>query len=154
HLVSLGTARVALGTEVAGVESGPDGVSALLRDVDSGESRRVNARYLVAADGAHSAVRSALGIPMRGLDNLANVVTALFRAALWDLVGERRHGIYSVTHPDAPGTFLPAGRDDRWLTGAFVDDAAQFTAERLQERIRIGAGVPDLDPRIERIGSF
>jgi hypothetical protein len=107
----------------------------------------------VAADGAHSVVRRALGIPMRGPDRLAVAVTALFRAPLWDLLGEHRHGIYSVTHPQGAGTFLPAGRGDRWLYGSYLA-VESFTAERFADLIRAGAGVPDLEPRIERIGSF
>ena len=88
----------------------------------AGDERVVRARYVVAADGAHSTVRRALGIPMRGPDHLAEVVTALFRAPLWDVVGEHRHGIYSVIRPDAMGaSSCPPERDDRWLYGVYWD---------------------------------
>ena len=100
----------------------------------AGTTRVVRARYLVAADGAHSTVRRALGIPMRGPDHLAEVVTALFRAPLWDVLGEFRHGIYSVTAPEAPGLFLPAGRDDRWLYGVYWDPEVEQAG-----RLRRGA---------------
>jgi putative polyketide hydroxylase len=57
HLRSLGPARVELGTEVVGVRVGASGDLCELRDVRTGATRTVRARYLVAADGAHSTVR-------------------------------------------------------------------------------------------------
>jgi putative polyketide hydroxylase len=152
HLRSLDSATVHLGTEVTGVEQRPEGALVTLRDVATGATRTVDARYVVAADGAHSRVRRAVGIAMRGRDDLAHVVTALFRAPLWDVLGEHRYGIYSV----GEGTFLPAGRDDRWLYGTWVepDEIPSYTNGRFLSRIRAGAGIPGLDVAIERTGSF
>jgi putative polyketide hydroxylase len=156
HLRSLGAARVHLHTAVVGVENQRDGVAVVLRDVPTGNVRAVRARYLVAADGAHSRVRTSLGIAMRGPDGLAHVVTAIFRAPLWPLVGEHRYGIYTVDHPDGAGTFLPAGRGDRWGYGTRVDpqDVGGYTPERFVRRIRAGAGISDLNVSIEGTGAF
>jgi putative polyketide hydroxylase len=158
HLQALSAARVELGTELVDLATEQESVRAVLRDVATGESRLVRARYLVAADGAHSAVRDALGIPMRGPDNLTEAVTALFRAPLWDLLGEHRYGIYSVSHPQVAGSFIPAGRDDRWLFGRQYapgqDYRADLAGERLTSLIRTGSGIPDLSLRIEQIGRF
>jgi putative polyketide hydroxylase len=156
HLRSLGGARVHLGAEVVGVEDLPEGVTIAVRDVASGAVRTVRARYLVAADGAHSRIRTALGIAMRGPDGLAHVVKALFRAPLWRILGEHRYGIYSVSHANGAGTFLPAGRGDRWTYGTWVDpdDVDGWTPERFVRRIRAGAGVEDLEASIERTGTF
>jgi putative polyketide hydroxylase len=156
HLSTLGGSRVRLHAEVVGVEDRADGVEVAIRDLGTGERRRVRARYLVAADGAHSAIRKALGIAMRGPQGLAHVITAIFRASLWPVVGDRRHVIYSVDHPGGGGTFLPAGRGDRWCYGTKVDpqQVAGYTPERLVARIRAGAGVADLDVAIECIGDF
>jgi putative polyketide hydroxylase len=154
HLRSLGRTRVRLHTEVVGVEDLPEGVEVVLRDVVSGDVRTVRARYLVAADGAHSRIRTAVGIAMRGRDGLGHVVTAIFRAPLWQVVGDHRYGIYSVNHPQ--GTFLPAGRGDRWNYGTWVDpqDVEGYPPERFVERIRAGAGIGDLEVSIERTGAF
>jgi putative polyketide hydroxylase len=156
RLRALGTATVVLGTEVVALEQDPEGVEVTLRDVATGEVRPVGARYLIAADGAHSRIRTALGIAMRGPDRLAHVVRALFRAALWPLVGEHRYGIYSVDHPQGAGTYLPAGHGDRWTYGAWVeaDEVDDWTPERLAARIRAGAGVPGLDVMVERTDTF
>jgi 2-polyprenyl-6-methoxyphenol hydroxylase-like FAD-dependent oxidoreductase len=159
HLRTLPAAEVRLGAEVVGVTDGPDGVRVTLRDTATGATSAVAAGHLVAADGAHSAVRRAVGIPMYGPDRLAATATALFRAPLWDLLGARRYGIYVVERPEGWGTFLPAGRGDRWLYGLGgydpdTEDPADFTPEHFTRLIRLGAGVADLAPRIERIGAF
>jgi putative polyketide hydroxylase len=156
HLRSLGAARVHLHTDVIGVDNLPDGVEVVLRDTLTGELRTVRSRYLVAADGAHSAIRTSLGIAMPGPEGLAHVVRAIFRAPLWRLVGEHRYGIYAVEHPDGAGTFLPAGRGDRWGYGTMVDprEVEGYTPARFVRRIRAGAGIDDLEVSIERTGAF
>ena len=158
HLASFGAARVRFATEVTAVEAGAEGVRAALRDVATGETGTVHARYLVGADGAHSAVRTSLGIPMHGPGDLDRAVTALFRAPLWELLGERRYALYDINHPDAAGIILPAGRGDRWLYGTRVrpggEHLAGATEEQLRRRIRLAVGDPALQPRIERIGAF
>jgi hypothetical protein len=90
---------------------------------------------------------------MRGPDRLLGGVMTLFRAPLWDLVGDCRCGLYAITHPEAGGVFLPAGPGDRWLYGTETG-AEEPTAEAMARRIGIGAGVDDLRPAIERIGTF
>jgi 2-polyprenyl-6-methoxyphenol hydroxylase-like FAD-dependent oxidoreductase len=125
-----------------------------LRDAATGATRIVDAGYVVGADGSRSAVRQAAGIAMHGPDRLAASATALFHAPLWDLLGGHRYGIYSV----GDGTFLPAGRGDRWGFGQQFDPGletpADFTPDRLATLIRRGAGVPDLPVRIDRVGTF
>jgi 2-polyprenyl-6-methoxyphenol hydroxylase-like FAD-dependent oxidoreductase len=152
HLLAALHARVELGTELTGIFAGADGARASLRDVRTGALRTVHARYVVAADGARSAVRRALGISMIGPEGLLEGYTTLFRAPLWEVVGERRHPIYSVTHAAAPGSFIPAGPSDRWLHGVHGGEAPDD--RRAAELIRLGAGVPDLPVRVERSRHF
>lgn len=51
-----------LGVEVFGVEQTDDQVSVTVRDLRTGESGRLSARYLIGADGAASFVRGSAGI--------------------------------------------------------------------------------------------
>jgi putative polyketide hydroxylase len=157
HVGALPGTRVELGTELVGVEDGPDGIRATLHDHD-GRSRDVRAHYLVAADGAHSAVRRLLGVGMREHAGAYGGVQVVFRAPLWSLLEELRYALYYVTTPGAPGLFLPAGRDDRWVYGpSSPSEAAEpppLDPGRLAALIRAGSGIPDLDPVIERIGPF
>jgi putative polyketide hydroxylase len=154
HLGDQPGARVSLGTELTGIWAGADGVRAALRDVRTGRVRSVRARYVVAADGARSPVRGALGIELLGAEDVMVGSTTLFRAPLWDVVGPHRHLIYSVTREGAPGTFLPTGQSDRWLFGLRTEAGREPTDREAVELVRLGAGVPDLPVRVEGSRSF
>jgi 2-polyprenyl-6-methoxyphenol hydroxylase-like FAD-dependent oxidoreductase len=113
----------------------------------------------VRAGGVEVQWRQWIGrIPMRGSGRLATAVATLFRAPLWDLLGSRRYCIYSVTHPAADGVFVPAGRGDRWTYGVVSESArvslADYSHDRVTRLIRLGTGLPGLQPQIERIGAF
>ena len=60
--------------------------------------------------------------------------------------------------PTAPGSFLPAGRGDRWVlrdAGSTPRGPSERTRRSAScERIRAGAGIADLDVSIERTGAF
>jgi putative polyketide hydroxylase len=155
RLAPLDTVQVELGTELVSVDNRAHGVRATLRDQHGG-LRDVFARYLVAADGAHSSVRNQLGVTMSGSGDPFWGLQVVFRAPLWAVLGNVRYGLY-VTTAEPPGVFLPAGRGDRWVYGfsaasnmppADLDEAGAI------ELIRGGAGLPDLPVRIERIGAF
>ena len=147
-------ARIALGTELIGIHAGPDGARADLRDVRTGALRAVHARYVVAADGARSAVRRALGVRLIGAEELMEGCTTLFRAPLWDVLGDHRHVIYSVTHPAMPAVFLPAGRADRWLVGFPGNGTDVPDARDVARRIRLAAGAPDLPVQVVQSRGF
>ena len=53
-------------TELVSFQHDDSGVTAVVRDPDSQEVDTVYADYLVAADGVHSPVREALGVPTAG----------------------------------------------------------------------------------------
>jgi len=158
YLRSFPGVRVEFGTELVALDSKAHGVDAVLSDVATGRTRTVRARFVVAADGIRSRARQLLGIGLRGPAQLSSAIATLFRAPLWELLGERRHFIYAITHPEAAGVFVPAGRGDRWTYGvefpAGPAPIAEYTPDRVTELIRLGTGVADLAPRIERIGAF
>jgi putative polyketide hydroxylase len=139
--------------EVLRVDVADDGVEALVWDGD--RIRVVSARYVIGADGAHSVVRSALGIEMDGPGAVDTPsVSAAFTAPLWDLVGEPRYGLYPIVHPEVSSVFVPSGRGDDWVFGVAVDLMERQDEAEMTRLIRIAAGVPDLEPRIHRITTF
>jgi putative polyketide hydroxylase len=157
HLATYPHAAVRFGTELALLEQDEDGVTADVRDVPTGEISTVRARYVIGADGAHSVVRDQLGIAMTGPDDLSLHTTLLFRAPLWEVVGERRYGLYGIMNPETPGVLVPSGRGDRWLYGRewpHGQEPERDSVGDLIREIRIAAGVPDLMPRVERVGRF
>ena len=158
HLRSLGRGDVLFGTELAGFVPHRDRVRATLRDTETGETRTVDAVYMIGADGAYSSVRRALGLEMRGPGRLADGISALFHAPLWHLLDERRFAIYPITHPETGGVFVTVSRHDRWVYGVVGApdelDPNEFNESEMARRIRIASGIPHLEPRFERIASF
>src|SRR5205085_12468887 len=67
-------------TECTSLEQDADGVSATLRNLETGGTEQtVRAKYVIAADGNRSPTRERLGIAMRGHGLLSNSVTIYFR---------------------------------------------------------------------------
>ena len=158
HLEGVRPARARLGAELVDLAVGECGALARIRDVRSGRLETVAARYLVGADGVRSQVREALGVTTDGPGVVGHAVAVLFRAPLWERIERPHHVIYSVTHPEAEGAFVPSGRNGRWAYG-FSPEPGALPSELPDEetvvaRIRTGAGIPELEPRIERIGRF
>jgi putative polyketide hydroxylase len=152
HARSLG-AEVEFGREVLRVDVADDGAEALVRDGD--RIRDVRARYVIGADGAHSVVRSAVGIGMGGPGAMEAIsVSAAFTAPLWELVGDPRYGLYPIVHPEVPSVFVPSGRGDEWVFGVGADLMRRPDEAEMTRLIRIAAGAPDLQPQIHRITTF
>ena len=158
HLEALGLTEIRFGTELTALDQDADGVTVELRQRATGERRTVRAGHLVGADGAHSAVRRLLGIAMDGPGHLNEQLTVLFEAPLGEVVGDRRHGIYFIQHPEAGGVLVPNGAGDRWLYGRGWDPEherlADYTDARLTGLIRTAAGVADLPVRVVAKGAF
>ena len=151
-------ADLRFGTELVSFSQDADGVSAMLEDRASGERRTVRAQYLVAADGPHSLVRQALGIPMAGLGpvargQLGHFVNVYVRADLSDLVRGREFILCFVERPGAEGLLMAVNNKDRWLFNVEYDPTQgetphAFTPARCVALIRAAAGIPDLDVEI------
>ncbi|HXS43875.1 MAG TPA: FAD-dependent monooxygenase, partial [Solirubrobacteraceae bacterium] len=152
HARSLGV-DVVFGQEVLRVDVGDERAEALIREGD--RTRSVSASYVIGADGARSIVRSALGIEMVGPGEIDTVsVSVAFSARLWDLVGERRYGLYPIVGPNISSVFVPSGAGDHWVFGIGEDLVGSMEAPELTRLIRTAAGVPDLQLRIHQIRTF
>jgi putative polyketide hydroxylase len=157
HLRSLPQARVERGTEVLDVQNRYDGVTLRVRDTASGVERLIRTRYLIAADGVRSTVRSALGIPASRSQELEERLAVLFRAPLWELLGDYRYAIYFVTAAERSPVFVPSGRPDRWVFATEWDaDPEQIPAldhADVSRWIRDAAGDQTLEPQIESVAA-
>jgi putative polyketide hydroxylase len=151
RLRELGMTDLRFGTELVSFEQDAHGVTARIRDVASGEATRVEARYIVGADGGRSRVREALGIEPVGPTGLEHHASFLFRSpGLLARLGERRFGLYMVGGPAmASGVLLPMDRDDRWVYAAMgpqpVLASLLASPEAAVGAIRAAVGVPGLE---------
>ena len=151
HVRALG-GEVRFGVELVDLDARTEGVRATVRDRATGERTRVEARFVVGADGPRGDVRRALGIGVTRLGMIGEYVNVIFRADLDPVIGERRYGLYAITHPDAGGVLLPVG-DGRWCYARQWfpergESPADLTPERCAELIRAAVGVPDLEVRV------
>jgi 2-polyprenyl-6-methoxyphenol hydroxylase-like FAD-dependent oxidoreductase len=157
HLVERG-GTVRFHTEVTGLQISEHGARARLRDRRTGHLSRVEARYLVGADGPRSTVRTALGIDYQTLGAIGDFVAVIFRAELAQWLPRVPGVLNSVQTPAGAGLFVPTDNDNRWVYGRQRPDgpfvAEDWTHERIVELLRAGSGLPDLDVRIESVLPF
>lgn len=150
-------ADLRFGTELVSFErpEGPGGpVVATLKDRATDEVRQLRARWLVAADGARSPVREALGIGRTGRGTLQHQVSILFRADLEGPLDGRRFSICQIENEELSGAVL--GHDDTLGRGTLIlqyhpeegvtpDD---FTTEESVRLVRSAIGDPTADVEI------
>lgn len=151
--------EVRYGTELDSFESDETGVTAVIRDRESGESETVRADYLVAADGVHSPVRSALGIATSGHGALPIFVVFIYFRAPWrNLVPHLADGDgVQVNNTDAQGIFIVAEGDLGMFITTYLpgkgETAAQFTAQRCREVLTTAFG-EQLDTDIIEVAAW
>jgi putative polyketide hydroxylase len=160
YLRSSPLASVRFGCELVSVQQSEEAVHALLLESGTGRTWEVQANFVLGADGAHSAVREHLGIAMVGPDDLAEFHNVQFTAPLADVVAahQHRYGLNIITHPEAAGVLVPDGPHDRWrFTREWRPGQAglvDLPETDLARMIATAAGVSNLQPHIERVGSF
>ena len=144
--------EVHYGTELCSFEQDDSGVTATVRERDSGASETVSADYLVAADGVHSPIRDALGVTTSGYGALPIYVVFIYFRAPWrKFVPHLGDGdAVQVKNAEVDGIFLPVREDlGMFITTYFPDDgdtAAQFTAQRCRDVLTKAIGEPiDID---------
>jgi putative polyketide hydroxylase len=140
--------EVRYGTELCSLDQDDAGVTAVLRELDSGESETVRADYLIAADGVHSPIRKSLGVTTSGYGALPIFVVFFYFRGPWrKFVSHLRDGDgVQVKNPDVDGIFLVA-KDDvgMFITTYFPgrgETAAQFTPEYCREVLTKAIGQP------------
>jgi 2-polyprenyl-6-methoxyphenol hydroxylase-like FAD-dependent oxidoreductase len=98
-------AAVHHGTEARIEGQDDDGVTVVARSREDGSERTIRARYVVAADGAHSPIRQQLGIRNLGHGSFSDCITIYFRADVRALIGDRNLSVVYVLHPRLQGFF-------------------------------------------------
>jgi 2-polyprenyl-6-methoxyphenol hydroxylase-like FAD-dependent oxidoreductase len=153
-------AEFRFGTDLVSFTQDADGVTAEIRERNTGRTSTVRARYLVAADGAHSRIREQLGIPLRGHGVLSNSITIYFRGNMGPLLRGRNLSVIYVYNSALTGFFrIEKPFDSGFLavnsTGSpdqpNTDVWAGLNDERCQEMIRASLGVDSVPVTIENV---
>ena len=157
-------ARFEYATELTAFEQDASGVTATVRDIDSGAERRIRAQYMVACDGHRSPVREALGIKMKGHGMMSRSVTIYFHADCSRALRGRNLGVIYVNNPSIRGFF----RLEKTGLGGFLvvftvgdinEPGARFvadeiTTERAVQLVRDAVGDRDLEVNVESVDKW
>jgi putative polyketide hydroxylase len=154
-----GPGELRFNTELTSFSQRPGAVTGTLTDRTTGAETPFTARYLIAAEGAQSRVRRALGVTMSGEENVYDSVNILFHADLTRWVEHRPAALYFVEQQDLRATFLTINGSDRW--GFLIHSPKNygwqpqdFTPEFCAALIRKAVGVPDLAISVLGVGPW
>jgi 2-polyprenyl-6-methoxyphenol hydroxylase-like FAD-dependent oxidoreductase len=157
-----GVAELRFGHEAGRIAQGAslddDRVVVEVTERASGRTYEVEAEYVIAADGAESAIRRQLGIELEGPQGLGHFVNVYFYADLDPWVAQRPAILYFVVHPSARGVFQPLDARGRWLCQIAYDGRPEalegYTPERCVDWIRTAIGDDACEPEIRSIGTW
>jgi putative polyketide hydroxylase len=153
-------AELRFATEMVSFEQDAGGVSAVIRDRESGKTQTVRAQYMVAADGAHSRVRESLGIRMVGHGTFSKSITIYFRAQLAPLVEGHKWAVVYVLNPELSGFFRFEKPFEKAFLGVFtvgdpknpvMDVSTGLTEQRSLELVRAALGTDRIPITIENV---
>jgi 2-polyprenyl-6-methoxyphenol hydroxylase-like FAD-dependent oxidoreductase len=161
HAAALG-ADLRYSTEVTELAHDETGVTVTARAREGDDERRIRARYLIAADGAHSFVRKVLGLPMEGRGEFARCATIYFKADVSALLRGRNLSVVYVNQPRMLAFFRFSITEDAGFLAVFSTFDEHGRREDLLERelpldtcadlVRAALGVPaDFPVLIENV---
>src|SRR6185312_6431486 len=146
-------------TELISFTQDATGVTATLEERTTGRQYVVRSDYLVAADGAHSHIRGALGIPSQGVGELPEYfIFVYFRAPWQELIAGHEADGFMIKNADVQGIFLVA-RDDLGMflityRPALGEALKDFTAEHCKDLVQKAIGKPDMPVEIVDIAHW
>lgn len=151
------------GTEFLAFEQDEEGVTATIRERESVTTRRVRARYLVAADGGQSAIREQLGIGRHGAGVLFHILSMVFTADIMEFF-QKRHAIMCLVGNElVPAAFLvpyagSSARPDLFRLDFAYDPEEEskenYSQERCLELIRAAIGSVDVPVQIKTVLTY
>jgi 2-polyprenyl-6-methoxyphenol hydroxylase-like FAD-dependent oxidoreductase len=151
HAERQAASSVRFGIEVTNVYEDTDGVSVGLLERASGDWRLVRAEYVIAADGARSFVRAALGLGMSGDERRSRELNILFAADLDSIRRGNRSLLFQIRNDVMQGVIVMAG-DGRWALR--VPEFPGATPERCAGLVRTAADIPDLPVEVLAISHW
>jgi putative polyketide hydroxylase len=142
-------------TRLHGIRQDAGGVDVELAGPEGRYSLRC--AYVVAADGTHSTVRTALGVGTSGAGDLGkSMINILFHVDLRPHLRGMSFATCTITTPEAPGLLATVDGETNWVFHVACDlDAGErpedFTPERCAAIVRAAVGDPDLAVEVRSV---
>lgn len=145
-------AEIQFSKEMISFEENDTGVTVKLLDRKNNKEELVHAQYVIAADGAHSAIRKQLGIEMEGPDNLGRSCSVYSEFDISQWTQHRPSVGFFFTDPKLLGRSLfTAYGKNRWIVGMHFkaeNTKEDFTDEYCVNEIRRVLDMANLDIKI------
>ncbi len=148
HAASLPGVTLLNRTQVTAFTQTEAGVQASALDLETGQERRISARYLVGCDGGSSTVRKQIGAKLEGTAVIQRVQSTYIRAPqLGALIPGRPAWCYYSVNPRRCGTMFTIDDGQTWLVHNHLNpDEPEFDSVDRDWSIRQILGVgPDFD---------
>lgn len=127
------------GAQCTSLSETNQGVEATINLRGTETSLTIKADYVIAADGAGSATRTALGIVMEGPEALENFIMIHCEGDLSALTADRSGVLYFAMDPDNPGTFIFYDDNQHWVFmrpyNPAEESADKFDEPRCREEV-------------------
>jgi len=121
HAAAQPRIRILNRTQFESFSQDAQGVTALARNLDSGEHMSIRCRYLVGCDGARSSVRRGIGAELAGIAQYQRVQSTWFRAPrLMSLLPGEPAWMYLAFNPRRCGTMMAIDGNETWLIHNFL----------------------------------
>jgi 2-polyprenyl-6-methoxyphenol hydroxylase-like FAD-dependent oxidoreductase len=121
HAAAQPRIRILNRTEFEEFSQGSHGVTAIARDLDSGERLSIRSRYLAGCDGGRSAVRRGMGAELAGIAEYQRVQSTYFRAPkLKSMLPGEPAWMYLAFNPRRCGTMMAIDGQETWLIHNFL----------------------------------
>ncbi|WP_139006923.1 FAD-dependent oxidoreductase [Arthrobacter crystallopoietes] len=155
-------ADIRFGTELVSISQDDDGVTAIVRNRETGETDTVRAKYAVGADGARSTVAEQLGFPMKGETGLGAALNIWLEADLTKYCEYRPGTLYWMAQPGndywvGSGTWINVKPFTEWVLLCMYDPAAgepDISEEALITRAHQTIGDPDVEVKIKAVSKW
>ncbi|MDQ0323094.1 2-polyprenyl-6-methoxyphenol hydroxylase-like FAD-dependent oxidoreductase [Pararhizobium capsulatum DSM 1112] len=134
-------AELLLGTELLSFEDRSDGIVATVRNRENDRIYSLCANYMIAADGAGSAVREELGVELHGVGHIMNIRSVLFQCPAADKFLERGFQQFEIEQ-EGFKAFLTTYGDSRWVLMFYGGEVKRSREYASDIRRALGADLP------------
>ncbi len=145
HAAQMGKITILTRTAVTAMEQDDDQATATLENLDSGETARIDCRYLVGCDGASSIIRKSIGAMLEGDAVISRNQSSYIRApGLIKLQKETPAWATFSLNPRRSGNVYAIDGEERWIIHNYLRPGeTDFDAIDRDGGIRTILGVDD-----------
>ncbi|KAL6251316.1 hypothetical protein RBB50_001524 [Rhinocladiella similis] len=149
-------ANIRFYNELIRIEQKPEGVTARVRERQTGHEYTIRAKFAVGADGSRSLVAQQCGFVLKGEPGLMNMLTSWLEADLTQYTAYRPACIYMIAQPGnafwvGSGTLISVRPYDEWLLNRQYtgDSEPDSSDDAIIEYARKTLGIPDLKIKVK-----